>query len=127
MKEKDVWKKFKTSWPYHCDRQEPGIGSGQPDVIVLDRLGRIGLIELKAPDNVKLDPSQWIWHEQWNANNGITCVVSCQDYGRSVGLIWRVFRPLFHSRRLVEITEQPRDKPPLTAMRVIAFELGLRI
>ena len=87
--ESDVWRLFRKAWPYHCERQEPGSGFdvGRPDVIVLDRIGQIGMMELKAPSRVYLRPSQWAWHERWIRCKGKSCIVTCQSMA-----LWRVYR-----------------------------------
>jgi hypothetical protein len=124
MKEKFVWGDFKIAWPYYSMRQEPGLGAGQPDVLVLDRLGRIGLVELKAPDSIELNPSQWIWHEMFWKNRGKTVVVTCDRYfDHRIG--WRIFVPKFHPRELFELT--PAPVPGAKFVEVVAQALGLKI
>jgi len=76
MLESAVWKNFKKAWPYYCERQEPGIGAGQPDVLLRDRNGMYGLVELKAPDKIALRVSQWVWHEQNQLAKGRSCVLT---------------------------------------------------
>ena len=87
-KETDVWSEFKKAWPYHCERQEPGIiaEAGKPDVLLQDMNGIAGLVELKRPDRVKLRPSQETWHERW-MKRGRVCVVTCSQGG----INWRVW------------------------------------
>ena len=85
MSESKVWSHFRLAWPYHCDRQEPGIGAGQPDVPLLDKRGNRGLVELKRPSKVELRTSQWTWHEIDQRNKGRSCVVTCDNIK---GRIW---------------------------------------
>jgi hypothetical protein len=82
LKETDVWKQFKKRWPWHAERQEPGAGydAGKPDVLLMDKHGTAGLVELKAPNRWKLRPSQWIWHERWVKAGGRSCIVTCEMY-----------------------------------------------
>jgi len=121
-----VWGNFKAVWPYYCMRQEPGLGAGQPDVVVQDRLGRPGLIELKRPEKIELNPNQWIWHEMWWDGRGKTVVVSCLQFRRGEAMRWHVFVPEFHPRRLlISLTPDPVDRKRMCD--VVANALGLKI
>lgn len=124
MKETAVWGRFKVAWPYYAIRQEPGLGAGQPDVLVQDRLGRPGFVELKAPDDVVLNPDQWIWHEMWWKGRGKTVIVTCQSYAKD-WLGWRVFIPMFKPRHLHELTDEACNRA--TMLRLVALNLGLKI
>ncbi len=119
-----VWGKFKDAWPYYCMRQEPGLGAGQPDVVVQDRLGRPGFIELKRPDAIELNPNQWIWHEMWWDGHGKTIILSCLRYGKD-DIGWRVFIPKFKPRELHELASEP--VPRETMLRLVGFNLGLKV
>lgn len=88
MSESRVWSHFHLAWPYHCERQEPGIGSGQPDVLMLDKHGKRGLIELKRPNKLQLRTSQWTWHEIDQKHKGRSCVVTCDNIKGKIW--WRV-------------------------------------
>src|SRR5690349_12770217 len=99
-----VWAHFKKRWPYHCERQEPGGGfdAGKPDVLVQDRIGKAGLIELKAPNKLQLRPSQWLWHERWitpkgKGTGGRVCVVTCEIYEGEKDPVWCVCPVSMHS------------------------------
>jgi hypothetical protein len=109
LKEKDVWKHFRKTWPWHAERQEPGAGydAGKPDVLLLDRKGVPGLVELKAPARIQLRPSQWIWHERWVLAGGKSCVVSCQIYEGERKPVWfvaKVDKSTIKTRRLAPIS-----------------------
>ena len=127
MSESRVWKHFREAWPYHCERQEPGIGSGQPDVPLLDKRGNRGLIELKRPSKLILRPSQWIWHERDQRNKGRSCVVTCDNVkGR---IKWRVFAIDVDTHVLIQLGSFIPE-PDLTALEmanVVAAHLRLEI
>ena len=127
MSESRVWQHFKTAWPYHCERQEPGIGSGQPDVPLLDSQGNRGLVELKRPSKLILRPSQWVWHERDRRSKGRSCVVTCDNVkGR---IKWRVFAIDVDLKVLIQIGSYAPE-PDLTAhemANVVADHLRLTI
>jgi hypothetical protein len=124
MKETQVWGLFKLAWPHHADRQEPGLGAGQPDVVLLDRRGMPGLVELKAPEDVILNPNQWVWHEIWWASNGRTVVVTCDRF--KIGeILWSVFTPLFKPKRVLKPVCLYENK--FVMVRAVAETLRLEI
>lgn len=87
-----VWGHFKKAWPYHCERLEPSFDSGLPDVLVQDRCGVAGLVELKAPDELILRLSQKAWFRRWQETGGSTAIptVTCtNDAGK---IRWKVMR-----------------------------------
>jgi hypothetical protein len=114
MLEKEVWAKFKPVWPYHCERQEPGMGSGQPDVLLQDKHGMPGFAELKRPENVELRPSQWIWHERWQKGGGHIPVVTCFYKGSK--LFWRVHRVMFKPVKHLELVVSRRSNIDVRSM-----------
>lgn len=121
MSEKEVWDKFKDIWPYHCERQEPGLGQGQPDVVLLDRVGRIGYVELKAPDrSTDLRPSQWTWHDRWQRNKGRSCMLTKLPSGPWV--LKAIITVPSYKLRIVQETNQP-----LILNKSIAQMLGLTV
>lgn len=124
MKEAEVWQQFKLAWPHLAIRQEPGLGAGQPDVLLQDRLGRPGFVELKASDRIELNPEQWIWHEIWWKKDGRTVVVSCERYHR-YDIRWRVFLPEFKPRALQELYVHP--VPRIKMLRLVSSYLGLKL
>jgi hypothetical protein len=87
-----VWGHFRKAWPYHCERLEPSFDSGLPDVLVQDRCGVAGLVELKAPDDVFLRPSQKAWFRRWQETGGATAIptVTCTNQGGKI--VWQVLR-----------------------------------
>lgn len=131
MLETDVWKHFKATWPYYCERQEDWIKAGQPDVCLWDKNGMRGLVELKRPDKIVLRTSQWIWHEQDQIARGRSCVVTCFNH---VGKIkWKVFAIDAAKRELKQIPEWSREangNGSLTGydmIMTVAKKLNLRI
>lgn len=89
MLEKEVWRAFKGVWPWHAERQEPGIGAGQPDVLCTDSVGTAGLIELKASNRLQLNPYQVVWHRRWQKAGGRSVVLSSYRVRRE--LTWMVW------------------------------------
>jgi hypothetical protein len=99
-----VWGHFRKAWPYHCERLEPSFDSGLPDVLIQDRCGVAGLVELKAPDAIVLRPSQKAWFRRWQetiGNTGITAIptVTCTNHGGKV--VWKVLRYAKPEKHLV--------------------------
>jgi hypothetical protein len=123
MLERDVWRHFKKVWPYHCERQEPALGSGQPDVILLDAAGTSGLVELKRPNKILLRPSQWVWHERWQRGKGRCPVVTCENV-RGV-VLWKVFWIDARNQILKSATNDWTSAE--TMVRLVARNLKLEI
>lgn len=86
MLEKQVWKSFKSLWPWHCERIEPRIGAGIPDVLVQNTFGQPGFVELKAANRLHLRPEQAIWHRAWQRGGGRSVVVT---RGRNGWHVWQ--------------------------------------
>jgi hypothetical protein len=114
LKEKDVWKHFRKTWPWHAERQEPGASfdAGKPDVLLVDKYGTAGLVELKAPTRWKLRPSQWIWHERWVTAKGRSCIVTCEMYDGEKEPVWYVcnMTPLIIKANKLLKSEVAHDK-----------------
>jgi hypothetical protein len=94
-----VWTQFKLVWPYYSERREHKLGAGQPDVMVLDKRGAMGEVELKAPDKLDLRKEQWLWHEMVARHKCQIPVVTCERYGR-LDIRWAVYVGHFGKREL---------------------------
>lgn len=45
-------------------RKADGVRAGVPDLVVIDRDGRVGFLEIKEPGEEKIDPEQVWWRDE---------------------------------------------------------------
>lgn len=122
--ETSVWHNFSKMWPYYCERNDGS--TGFPDVVLLDRNGAPGFIELKRPDKIELRNTQWAWHSNWKRNSGKSLMVSADNVGGRI--MFLCYHILVDVRRLQPIKVAGQQYLiPTCAAGVIANELGLRL